>query len=127
MDGEYRFANLSEEDRRRLSALEDDLARKYGRDVVIIAYEKDRSGVGSARMEVGRLGVDSQERGTTFGYGDAHFDAYPTLADVMDPEGPGTGGTGGTGEATDRDGTGGADSAVTDRARRRQRPRRSRS
>jgi len=117
MYGGYRFADLSEEDRRRLNALEDDLARKYGRDVVIIAYEKDGSGAASARMEVGRLGVDSQERGTTFGYGDAHFDAYPTLADVMEP-----GGTG-SGEAPDRVGTGGTEGTVTDQTRRRQRPR----
>lgn len=94
MFGGYRFADLSEEDRRRLSALEADLARKYRRDVVIIAYEKDPGSAGSSRMEVGRLGVDSQERGSTFGYGDAHFDAYPTLPDVMGQQSPGHEGEG---------------------------------
>lgn len=91
MYDDYAFAALAEEDQMKLAALERELAQKYGREVILIAYEKSaESGAstmealsGGARMEVGQMGVDSNQRGTTFGYGEAHGDHYPTLGMLM--------------------------------------------
>lgn len=83
MHSGYRFVDLSEEDQGRVQAMEQELGRKYNREVVLIAYEKPQEDGGSAQMEVGRLGVDSNQRGTTFGYADAHGDRHPTLGVLM--------------------------------------------
>lgn len=88
---DYAYATLAEEDRMKLAALEGELTRKYGREVILIAYEKPSESDASPRttrsddlwMEVGQLGVDSNRRGTTFGYEEAHGDHYPTLGMLM--------------------------------------------
>src|SRR5690606_2880844 len=43
MDDGYRFVNLSADDTERVRAMERDLTRKYGREIVLIAYEKTDS------------------------------------------------------------------------------------
>lgn len=91
MYNDYQFAALAEEDQQKLVALEHDLGQKYGREVILIAYEKPSesdaatqgASPGATQMEVGRLGVDSNKRGPTFGYADAHGDHYPTLGLLM--------------------------------------------
>lgn len=83
MDGNYRFANLSSDDRQRLKALEEELGANYPQGIVLIAYEKASQGGDSANMEVGTLGAGGSKRGTTFGYGDPHGDHFPTLGQLM--------------------------------------------
>lgn len=64
MDDRWRFGHLSEDDVERMQAMERDLTGKYGREIVLIAYEKADSyplPVGSGYeegswMEAGELG-----------------------------------------------------------------------
>ena len=40
MNGDYRFVRLSDDDLEKIRAVERDLAAKYNRHVVLIAYEE---------------------------------------------------------------------------------------
>lgn len=78
----YPFAKLTEDDQMKVAALEQELGQKYGREVILIAYEKPVRSSG-AQMEVGQLAGDINKRGSTFGYSDPHGDRYPTLGMLM--------------------------------------------
>lgn len=86
MNGDYRFVRLSDDDLEKIRAVERDLAAKYNRHVVLIAYEEAHGQAGDdggIPLE-GRTHSDiTAKRGTTFGTAEVHGDHYPTLAGAM--------------------------------------------
>lgn len=99
MPPDYEFARLEQEDVDRVHAMEKELKKRYDREIVLIAYERSKS-AGRAKQagegELGRSGdvrggagepadggLGGSQRGTTFGYTEAQFDSYPTLADLQ--------------------------------------------
>lgn len=88
MHDDYRFVRLSEDDLEKIRAVERELAAKYDRHVVLIAYEGAGQHSGDADADgsslEGRTHSDiTGKRGTTFGGAEVHGDHYPTLAGTM--------------------------------------------
>lgn len=83
MDSDYQFMNLSDDDLAQIRAFERDLADKYHRDIVLIAYEKPGEKARQSPIDREKRGRNTPERGATFGVTHAHGDHHPTLASVM--------------------------------------------
>ncbi len=92
MRDDYRLLDLAQGDLEKIQLLEQELAEKYGRPVVLMAYDApddaadDRQG---AEAEAKNGGAPNGHRGATFGFTEPQGNHYPTLASVSgrDPVG----------------------------------------
>lgn len=81
MTTDYPFAQLHEDDVNDIQTMEQKLTGKYGKNIIVIAYEGAGSGDDETPVEHDQQDTEHlSQRGATFGFSDAHGDHHPTLA-----------------------------------------------